>query len=194
MATILTVILAAISVLMVFLIMLQEGKGGGLAALGGTKAAAIEGVTNPIRRATAYMAIIFFLLAVTLGLYNRPKASAVPFDEDKPVIEAPAAAGIPVAPATLPVGQLPTLNVGNLPPAPAVPAVPAVTVTPANPVVTPAATVVTPAPTVNIGSPVGPIISGVLAEPLVPKAGPAKPEPAKSDATNPVAPVVPEKK
>ena len=188
MATILTVILAAISVLMVFLIMLQEGKGGGMAALGGTKAAAIEGVTNPIRRATAYMAIIFFLLAVTLGLYNRPKASAVPFDEDKPAIEAPAAAGIPVAPATLPVGQLPTLNVGNLPPAPAVPAV---TVTPANPVVT-------PAPAVNV-VPLAPVTAGVQPAPVVPVTPvvpvvPKPTEPVKAEATKPATPVESEKK
>lgn len=84
----LTVILAIVSVLMVFLIMLQEGKGGGMAALGGTKAAQIEGVTNPIRRATVMMAIIFFIIAVTLGLFNRPKITSVPFDEDKPTPEA----------------------------------------------------------------------------------------------------------
>src|SRR5437868_14176151 len=70
--TILTVILVVLGGLMTFLIMLQEGKGGGLAALGGTKAAGIEGVTNPIRRATAYMAGLFFVLAVILGIMNRP--------------------------------------------------------------------------------------------------------------------------
>src|SRR6185295_41000 len=70
--TVLTVILVIVGGLMTFLIMLQEGKGGGLAALGGTKAAGIEGVTNPIRRATAWMAGLFFVLAVILGVMNRP--------------------------------------------------------------------------------------------------------------------------
>jgi protein translocase SecG subunit len=70
--TVLTVILVILGGLMTFLIMLQERKGGGLAALGGTKAAGIEGVTNPIRRATAYMAGLFFILACVLGIMNRP--------------------------------------------------------------------------------------------------------------------------
>src|SRR5437868_15165457 len=74
--TILTVILVAVGGFMTFLIMLQEGKGGGLAALGGTKAAGIEGVTNPIRRATGYMAGLFFILAIVLGIINRPTKTA----------------------------------------------------------------------------------------------------------------------
>jgi len=60
---------------MTFFILLQEGKGGGLTALGGTKAAGVEGVTNPIRRATVYMAIVFFTLAVILGVIHRPRES-----------------------------------------------------------------------------------------------------------------------
>jgi protein translocase SecG subunit len=61
--------------IMTFFILLQEGKGGGLTALGGTKAAGVEGVTNPIRRATVYMAILFFSLAAILGILHRPKAA-----------------------------------------------------------------------------------------------------------------------
>ncbi|HEY3322694.1 MAG TPA: preprotein translocase subunit SecG [Planctomycetota bacterium] len=58
--------------LMVFFILLQEGKGGGLAGLGGTKAAGVEGVTNPIRRATVYLAVLFFLLLIVLGIVEKP--------------------------------------------------------------------------------------------------------------------------
>ena len=61
--------------IMTFFILLQEGKGGGLTSLGGTKAAGVEGVTNPIRRATVYMAILFFTLAIILGILNRPRES-----------------------------------------------------------------------------------------------------------------------
>lgn len=64
-----------VSVIMTFFILLQEGKGGGLAALGGTKGASVEGVTNPIRRATAYLAIIFFIIAIMLGYLARNPAS-----------------------------------------------------------------------------------------------------------------------
>ena len=63
--------------IMTFFILLQEGKGGGLTALGGTKAAGVEGVTNPIRRATVYMAILFFTLAIILGVIHRPRPSTV---------------------------------------------------------------------------------------------------------------------
>jgi len=73
--TVLTGLLIASGLIMVFFILLQEGKGGGLAALGGTKAAGVEGVTNPIRRATVYMAVLFFGLAVILGVLHKPKSS-----------------------------------------------------------------------------------------------------------------------
>lgn len=100
--TILTGVFVTVGALMTLLILLQEGKGGGLAALGGTKAAGVEGVTNPVRRATGYLAAIFFSLAVLLGILNRPAASA--FQEAKetatPTIVAPADAPAATAPAT----------------------------------------------------------------------------------------------
>ena len=71
--TIITVLFVIVALLMTFLILLQEGKGGGLASLGGTKAAGVEGVTNPIRRATGWLAGIFFVLAILLGALNKPK-------------------------------------------------------------------------------------------------------------------------
>jgi protein translocase SecG subunit len=52
-----------VALLMVFAILLQEGKGGGLSALGGTQAESAFGSSNPIRRATVVLSIIFFLLA-----------------------------------------------------------------------------------------------------------------------------------
>ena len=69
-ATNLTAIIVIVGVFMTFLILLQDGKGGCLASMRGTKAAGIEGVTNPIRRATGYMAAIFFVLAVVLAAIN----------------------------------------------------------------------------------------------------------------------------
>lgn len=65
-----------VAAIMTFFILLQEGKGGGLAGLGGTKAAGVEGVTNPIRRATAVLSIIFFLMAILLGILARPEADS----------------------------------------------------------------------------------------------------------------------
>src|SRR5437868_8894691 len=77
--TILTVILVAVGGFMTFFILLQEGKGGGLAALGGTKAAGVEGVTNPIRRATGYLAGMFFVMIIILGILNKPTPSVADF-------------------------------------------------------------------------------------------------------------------
>src|SRR5258706_7801945 len=93
----LTIILVVIGGLMTFLIMLQEGKGGGLAALGGTKAAGIEGVTNPIRRATGWMAGIFFALAVVLGIVNRPTQEGFKVDGAEKPTEAVAPEKAPTA-------------------------------------------------------------------------------------------------
>jgi protein translocase SecG subunit len=74
MGSIILVLFVIVAVLMTFLILLQEGKGGGLASLGGTKAAAVEGVTNPIRRATGWLAGMFFVLAIFMALLHRPDA------------------------------------------------------------------------------------------------------------------------
>ena len=61
--TIAQVMFLVVTILMIFAILLQEGKGGGLAALGGTRAEGVVGATNPIRRLTVVLAILFFLLA-----------------------------------------------------------------------------------------------------------------------------------
>ena len=69
--TLMTVILLIVAGLMVFLIMLQEGKSGGLAALGGTSASATMGVSNPLRRGTAYLAVILFVLSVIINIAGK---------------------------------------------------------------------------------------------------------------------------
>ena len=58
------------AVLMVGAILLQEGKGGGLSALGGTQAESAFGASNPIRRMTVVLAILFFLLAGFLSFMS----------------------------------------------------------------------------------------------------------------------------
>lgn len=74
-------IFVVVALLMTFFILLQEGKGGGLTGLGGTKAAGVEGVTNPIRRFTGYLAGIFFVLAIVLGLMAREPGSGISVTE-----------------------------------------------------------------------------------------------------------------
>ena len=57
-------------ILMVGAVLLQEGKGGGLAALGGTRAETAFGSSNPVRRLTVVLAIIFFILVAGLSYYQ----------------------------------------------------------------------------------------------------------------------------
>jgi len=68
------------AVLMVGAILLQEGKGGGLSALGGTPAESAFGASNPIRRMTVVLAAVFFLIAVFLARCS-PRPTAVRDDE-----------------------------------------------------------------------------------------------------------------
>ncbi len=75
------VIYIGAAALMVFAILLQEGKGGGLSALGGTQAESAFGATNPIRRMTVVLAVLFFLLAGFLSFMGSRKR--VTFGKEK---------------------------------------------------------------------------------------------------------------
>lgn len=178
---ILTAIVVIIGVFTTFLILLQEGKGGGLASLGGTKAAGIEGVTNPIRRATGFMMAIFFVLLLVLAVINRPESHPEFFDREAAEPEAAGPAlnvGVPVA--------VPPVNVN---PIPVKPAEAPKTVEPAKPVESPK----TAEPVKSVDAPktaelVKPTEAPKTTEPVkpadAPKTGDApKPvEPAKTDA------------
>ena len=91
-------------VLMVFAILLQEGKGGGLAGLGGARAEATFGASNPLRRFTVVMALAFFFLAVFIdhALAGRrtitEEEPAAPVGQEGPA-EPPAGKGETAAPA-----------------------------------------------------------------------------------------------
>jgi preprotein translocase subunit SecG len=105
---VLKVLFVLVALIMTFFILLQEGKGGGLAALGGTKAASVEGVTNPIRRATAVLAVVFFVLAILIGVASRgpsKESTSGIFDAaQQPTPEAPAP-GPGMAPVVAPAGE-----------------------------------------------------------------------------------------
>jgi protein translocase SecG subunit len=81
-----------VALLMILAILLQEGKGGGLAALGGTRAeGVISGPTNPIRRATVVLAVLFLLLASFIT-WNQARGLDAAGVVDEPG-EGPAATG-----------------------------------------------------------------------------------------------------
>ncbi len=122
---ILTGMVVLVAILMTGFILLQEGKGGGLTALGGTKAAGVEGVTNPIRRATGWLAGIMFVLLIVLGIMHKP-AATTSLGEDKsaaietaPPGEAPSPVGQPAVPvsATAPIPAAPVVPDANKAPA-----------------------------------------------------------------------------
>ena len=55
------------ALLMAFSILLQEGKGGGLSALAGGASQQVIGTSNPLRRLTIVLAVLFFGVAVFLA-------------------------------------------------------------------------------------------------------------------------------
>ncbi len=65
------------ALLMIGTILLQEGKGGGLSALGGTAAESAFGASNPIRRMTAVLAVVFFLTAAFLSIMSPRRGAGV---------------------------------------------------------------------------------------------------------------------
>lgn len=74
---------AIAGILMIGAILLQEGKGGGLAALGATPAASAFGASNPLRRLTVVLAIVFFLLAGFLSYVGRSEKLVGEEEDDK---------------------------------------------------------------------------------------------------------------
>ena len=68
-------------------VLLQESKGGGLAALGGTRAEGAFGASNPLRRLTVVLSIIFFLLASALSLALAPPKSVTGEGEKPPAAD-----------------------------------------------------------------------------------------------------------
>lgn len=71
------VVFVLVALLMIVAILLQESKGGGLAALGGTRAESAFGASNPLRKMTTVLAVIFLLLSSFLALQLKGKASVL---------------------------------------------------------------------------------------------------------------------
>lgn len=89
------------ALLMLGAVLLQESKGGGLAALGGTRAESAFGASNPLRRLTVVLSISFFVLASVLAIALKPPPSVTErVSGDKPVVTPEEPAGVE---ATVPV-------------------------------------------------------------------------------------------
>jgi len=71
------------ALLLIVIILLQESKGGGLAALGGTRAESAFGASNPLRKMTTILSIVFLILAGVLSLWLAPKGTQFKKGEEK---------------------------------------------------------------------------------------------------------------
>jgi preprotein translocase subunit SecG len=122
--TLLIAYVVVVGVLAVLAILIQSGRGGGLAAsLGGVGADSLLGThsASPIARATYVMLGLFFfisILAARMGVRERAEAGFIPLERPAPTAPVPVAgggAGAPIAPAA------PSSDEGGVPPAGAQP-------------------------------------------------------------------------
>ncbi|GHV19283.1 hypothetical protein AGMMS49959_03760 [Planctomycetales bacterium] len=102
----LSVVFFIVAFLMICAILLQEGKGGGLASMGGAATDSVMGGRNPLRKFTAFCFAIFVIVVVGLNYANSRQAN----------VEINAGLALPAAPAietllpddpTLPADALP---------------------------------------------------------------------------------------
>lgn len=104
------IIFFCISFLIVGLVLLQEGKGGGLTGM----SAGMDGVMgakNPLRRMTAYLFAIFVVMCIFINwyFYQRVDASlpsGLNLPEARQTLETTAPLAIPVGPAAVSEGGL----------------------------------------------------------------------------------------
>lgn len=100
------VIYGLIGLILMLAILLQESKGGGLAALGGTRAESAFGASNPLRKLTTVLSIIFLILAGALSLALAPGKSVAEEKQAAPAegTKAPATGGTS-ATVDIPAGE-----------------------------------------------------------------------------------------
>jgi len=69
-----------VAFLVIGMILLQEGKGGGIAAMGGAAMDNMVGGRNPLRKMTAYFLVAFVVLVLVINysIKQRGKQSAAP--------------------------------------------------------------------------------------------------------------------
>ena len=126
MQTVLLVVHLIIALLLIGTILLQRSEGGALgiggSGGGGGSLFTARGVGNGLTRATAILAVCFFItsIALTVLATHKGKPGSV-FDNATPAPATDVAPGAPAAPAT--GGALPKLG-QETPATPAVPAVP----------------------------------------------------------------------
>ena len=84
MGIIFMIVFFVVALLIVGLVLLQEGKGGGLTGMS-SGMDGVMGAKNPLRRMTAYLFVFFVVLAITINWYFHAAGSAaIPQGLDMP--------------------------------------------------------------------------------------------------------------
>ena len=121
MITLITILHVLVSIGLIFVVLLQTGKGADIGAVFGGSSSTIfgsSGAGNFLTRLTTGMAIVFMITSLTLGYFSGKRASSSLFDTRAPQTEQPAR---PQPGPSLPPGQTET---GAAPQSPAPPAAP----------------------------------------------------------------------
>jgi preprotein translocase subunit SecG len=127
MATVVLVIHLLIALALIAVVLLQRSEGGALGIGGGPAGGSLfssRGSANALTRATALLAVAFFITSITLTIINR-NATQDPSVIDQIAPAAPAEPGAPQVPGSGGGGVLPQLP-GAPAPAPAAPTQPQV--------------------------------------------------------------------
>jgi preprotein translocase subunit SecG len=101
MILVITVIHVIVSIGLIFVVLLQQGKGAEVGAVFGGSSATIfgsSGAGNFLTKMTTGMAIVFMITSLTLGYFAGHKPSATIFDSRTPAVESrPNVPGTPPA-------------------------------------------------------------------------------------------------
>jgi len=121
MITLITILHVVVSIGLIFVVLLQTGKGADIGAVFGGSSSTIfgsSGAGNFLTRLTTGMAIVFMITSLTLGYFSGRRPASSLFDTRAPQAEQPARQQ---ASPSLPPGQPGT---GTAPESPAQPAAP----------------------------------------------------------------------
>lgn len=122
METLVLVVHVVMAVVMIGLILIQQGKGAEMGASFGSGASGTvfgsAGSAGFLTKLTAGLALVFFITSISLGVFARHTVDAAALPA--PLVPAQTA-GLPAIPAagTAPVAPVPAAPVGDLPMAPA---------------------------------------------------------------------------
>src|SRR6266481_3108221 len=123
MIIVITIIHVIVSIGLILVVLLQQGKGAEVGAVFGDSSSTIfgsSGAGNFLTKMTTGMAIVFMMTSLTLGYFAGHRPSATIFDNRTPAAQTPSTLpGTPPAQkqseATAPAGTAPASPQGNQP-------------------------------------------------------------------------------